>query len=61
MDRALHSLGGLHAEETGQDLLEYALVMALIALAAVAGMGVLASSLNATFSKLGNLLQKQAP
>jgi pilus assembly protein Flp/PilA len=40
-------------EEHGQDLVEYALVVALIALAATAGMKTLASDLSNAFSAIG--------
>ncbi|UWZ83082.1 Flp family type IVb pilin [Occallatibacter riparius] len=43
-------------QEEGQDLVEYALVVALIALAATAGMRVLASDINNAFSGIGNTL-----
>ena len=43
-------------EEHGQDLVEYALVVALIALAATAGMKTLASDLSAAFSSIGTTL-----
>ena len=39
--------------EDGQDLIEYALVVALIALAATAGMSSLASSINQAFTSIG--------
>jgi pilus assembly protein Flp/PilA len=52
----LRSLANLHKEESGQDLIEYALVVALIALAATAGMSVLANAINVAFSKLGSIL-----
>jgi pilus assembly protein Flp/PilA len=39
--------------EEGQDLVEYALVVALIGFAAVAGMGTLASNINAAFTAIG--------
>jgi pilus assembly protein Flp/PilA len=42
--------------EEGQDLIEYALVVALIAFAATAAMGTLASDINAAFIGLGNNL-----
>ena len=42
--------------EEGQDLIEYALVVALIAFAATAGMGTLASKINSAFSLIGNTL-----
>ena len=43
----------LLSSEEGQDLVEYALVVALIALAATAGMKTLASDLSAAFSSIG--------
>jgi pilus assembly protein Flp/PilA len=43
-------------EEEGQDLVEYALVVALIALAATAGMNTLASDISAAFTSIGNTL-----
>jgi pilus assembly protein Flp/PilA len=46
----------LHRDESGQDLIEYALVAALIAFAAIAGMNYVASELNNAFSKIGNKL-----
>jgi pilus assembly protein Flp/PilA len=42
--------------EEGQDLIEYALVVALIALAATAGMGTLAGDINVAFSNIGTKL-----
>ena len=41
-------------KEEGQDLIEYALVVALIALAATAGMSSLASDINQAFTSLGS-------
>ena len=43
-------------KEEGQDLVEYALVVALIAFAATAGMKTLANNINATFSNLSTSL-----
>ena len=44
----------IHAikNDEGQDLVEYALVVALIAFAATAGMGSLATSINGAFSNI---------
>ncbi|MGC9199914.1 MAG: Flp family type IVb pilin [Acidobacteriaceae bacterium] len=39
--------------EQGQDLIEYALVVALIAFAATAGMATLANDINSAFGKIG--------
>ena len=43
-------------DENGQDLIEYALVVALIAFAAIAGMGTVATNINQAFSKIGSKL-----
>jgi pilus assembly protein Flp/PilA len=43
-------------DESGQDLIEYALVVALIAFAATAGMSTLASDINSAFGQIGNKL-----
>jgi pilus assembly protein Flp/PilA len=40
-------------QEHGQDLIEYALVVSLIAFAAVAGMNTLASDINSAFIAIG--------
>ena len=49
-------LQNLLTREEGQDLIEYALVVALIALAATAGMNSLASSINTAFTGIGTQL-----
>jgi pilus assembly protein Flp/PilA len=46
----------LHEDESGQDLIEYALVAALIAFAAVTAMQGLATSINSAFSVIGSKL-----
>lgn len=46
----------LHESESGQDLIEYALVTALIAFGATAGMGTVANAINSAFSKIGSKL-----
>jgi pilus assembly protein Flp/PilA len=43
-------------EESGQDLVEYALVIALIALGATASMSALATSFSTAFSKVSSKL-----
>jgi len=43
-------------DEEGQDLIEYALVVALIAFAATAGMSSLATAINTAFSGIGTTL-----
>ncbi len=46
----------LHRDESGQGLIEYVLLVALIAFAATAGMSSLASSINSAFLKVGTFL-----
>jgi pilus assembly protein Flp/PilA len=46
----------LLVNEEGQDLIEYALVVALIAFAATVGMSSLATSINAAFTAIGTVL-----
>ena len=55
--RVREVLGSLHRDESGQDLIAYALLAALIALAATAGMNVVASDINNAFSKIGSKLE----
>ncbi len=50
------SLLRLRKDEAGQGLVEYLLILALIAFAATAGMGSLASGLNNAFSAVGGIL-----
>lgn len=49
-------LKGLIADESGQDLIEYALVAALVALGSVASMNSLAGTIANTFNSIGNQL-----
>lgn len=51
--RALHTLWN---DESGQDLIEYALISGLIGLSCVAAMGSLASSLVSSFTSIGATL-----
>ena len=46
----------LMTEESGQDLIEYALVAALVGLGAVAAMQGLANNIGNTFNSVGNSL-----
>jgi pilus assembly protein Flp/PilA len=52
----LRTLRSLNNDESGQDLIEYALVAALIAFAAVGAMGLLASRINNAFGVVGSKL-----
>ena len=49
-------LNNLVVDESGQDLIEYALVAALVGLGAVASMKTLANSINTAFGNIGNSL-----
>ena len=52
----MNLLESLWKEEEGQDLVEYALLVVLIALAAILGMQGLANAVNATFLAAGTNL-----
>jgi pilus assembly protein Flp/PilA len=56
MKNLKHILSGLLSDESGQDLIEYALVAALIALGATAAMNGLATSISTAFSTVGTKL-----
>ena len=46
----------LHQDEAGQGLVEYVLILALVAFAAVTGMNTLAAGLNSAFVAVGSML-----
>jgi pilus assembly protein Flp/PilA len=46
----------LHKNEAGQGLVEYALIIALVAFAAIVGMNTLATDINLAFSNIGSVL-----
>jgi pilus assembly protein Flp/PilA len=52
----LDALIRLQRDEKGQGLVEYLLILALVAFAATAGMGSLASGLNSAFSQVGMII-----
>lgn len=52
----LARLNRLRDDERGQDLVEYALIMAMIAFAAVIGMQDLANGLNTSFNQVSQML-----
>jgi pilus assembly protein Flp/PilA len=58
MNEVFKALICLHEDEAGQGLVEYLLILALVAFAATAGMGSLASGLNSAFSAIGVTLGK---
>jgi pilus assembly protein Flp/PilA len=51
-----NALSRLRDDESGQGLVEYLLILALVAFAATAGMNSLATGLNSAFSKIGSIL-----
>jgi len=51
----------LMTREDGQDLVEYALVVSLLSLAATAAMGSLATAINGAFNAIGTTLTKALP
>ena len=57
----LKSLNCLHKDEAGQGLVEYALIIALVAFAAVVAMQTLAVDINAAFTGIGALLGSYVP
>jgi len=56
MKSMLNLMANFHREESGQGLVEYVLLIALVAFAATAGMSKLASSINSAFSQVGTIL-----
>ncbi len=50
------ALVSLHKDENGQGLVEYLLILALVALAATAGMKTLATGINSAFTQLNTIL-----
>jgi len=55
-DFLLRQLIRLHNNESGQGLVEYLLVLALVAFAATAGMHSVADTINSSFSQIGVIL-----
>lgn len=51
----------LHKDEEGQGLVEYMLIVLLVAFGATAGMSSLASYMNVAFSNIGVLLNQYIP
>jgi Flp pilus assembly pilin Flp len=56
MNLVLQSLNRLHKDEAGQGLVEYLLILALVAFGAVAGMDSLATGLNSAFNQISKIL-----
>ena len=57
----LKSLNRLHRDEAGQGLVEYALILALVAFAAVVAMQTLAADINNAFVGIGTMLSSYVP
>ena len=57
----LKSLNRLHGDESGQGLVEYALILALVAFAAVVAMQTLAQDINNAFVGIGTILSSYVP
>jgi len=57
----LKSLNRLHRDEAGQGLVEYALILALVAFAAVVAMQTLAADINNAFVGIGTALSSYVP
>ncbi len=57
----INRLRTLMREESGQDLLEYALLVALIAIVAVGAVGLAGTSVNNIFTSIGNTLSGLVP
>ena len=56
-----NSLSRLHRDEAGQGLVEYALILALVAFAAVVAMQTLAADINNAFLGIGTILSSYVP
>jgi pilus assembly protein Flp/PilA len=56
MGRMISLVKNLHNDESGQGLVEYLLIVALVALAATAGMSSAASYINSAFIRIGGKL-----
>ena len=52
-----NSFNALVHDESGQDLVEYALIAAMIALAAISGMNTVADKINNVFNTVGSKLE----
>lgn len=58
MESIMNTLTSLHQDESAQGLVEYVLIIALVAFAATAGMNSLATSINSAFTQVGSILGK---
>ena len=60
-ERVGKELRRLHSDEAGQGLVEYELIMVLLAFAAVVAMRTLANDINNTFTGVGSVLSSYLP
>jgi pilus assembly protein Flp/PilA len=56
MKRVLSLWAVLHEDEAGQGLVEYLLILALVAFAATAGLHGIANSLNSAFTQVSTII-----
>lgn len=56
MTKAFHSMSQFFADESGQDLIEYALVAAMIALGSIAAMSSVATGISGAFSSISSAI-----
>ena len=56
INKLKHIVSNLVSDESGQDLIEYALVAALLGLGAVASLKTLATTLSNAFNSIGNTI-----
>ena len=60
-DRMLELFHALWTDESGQDLAEYALLIALIALAVIVAVSLLGTRVANVFNTIGSTLEQQVP
>jgi Flp pilus assembly pilin Flp len=58
MTYLVNLLNRLHQDEAGQGLVEYLLILALVAFGAIAGMNSLSTGLNSAFAQIAEVLGK---
>ena len=57
-NKLMNLVSRLHQDESGQGLVEYLLILALVAFAATAGMTTLATGINSAFTAVGSIIGK---
>jgi len=61
MSRIVKSMSRLHRDESGQGLVEYALILALVCFSGVVAMKTLAKDINDAFLGIGNVFSTYVP